>query len=103
MNAALLECLDLTVNFGRQRALDGFSFTLQRGEIVGLVGANGAGKSTLGRVLVGEIPFGSYSGELKLEGAEKRFEGSSIRKAQRSTNSPSAKTSCSRSNRRAGA
>jgi ABC-type sugar transport system ATPase subunit len=78
MNAALLECLDLTVNFGRQRALDGFSFTLQRGEIVGLVGANGAGKSTLGRVLVGEIPFGSYSGELKLEGAEKRFEGARV-------------------------
>ena len=78
MNEALLECLDLTVDFGRQRALDRFSFALQRGEIVGLVGANGAGKSTLGRVLVGEIPFGSYSGELKLKGAEVRFEGARI-------------------------
>jgi ABC-type sugar transport system ATPase subunit len=78
MNEALLECLDLTVDFGRQRALDRFSFTLQHGEIVGLVGANGAGKSTLGRVLVGEIPFGSYSGELKLKGTERRFEGARV-------------------------
>jgi ABC-type sugar transport system ATPase subunit len=78
MNEALLECLDLTVDFGRQRALERFSFTLQRSEIVGLVGANGAGKSTLGRVLVGEIPFGSYSGELRLKGAEMRFNGARV-------------------------
>src|SRR5437870_3960395 len=78
MSEALLECRDLTVDFGRQRALDRFSFALQPGEIVGLVGANGAGKSTLGRVLVGEIPFGSYSGVLKLKGSEMRFEGARV-------------------------
>lgn len=75
VDKALLECCELTVDFGRQRALDRFSFALYPGEIVGLVGPNGAGKSTLGRVLVGEIPFGSYLGTLKLKGSEARFDG----------------------------
>jgi len=61
------------VEFGVQRALDRVSFSLQSGEIIGLVGPNGAGKSTFGRVLVGEIPFGSFRGELKLKGRAVRF------------------------------
>jgi ABC-type sugar transport system ATPase subunit len=69
----LLECRDLVVDFGRQRALDRMSFRLYPGEIVGLVGANGAGKSTFGRVLVGELPFGSYGGDLRLRGEPVRF------------------------------
>lgn len=70
---SLLECRDLTVDFGRQRALDQFSFNINSGEIVGLVGTNGAGKSTFGRVLVGELPFGTYQGEFKVKNAEVRF------------------------------
>lgn len=78
MGEPLLECRDLTVEFGRQRALDRVSFALHPGEIVGLVGPNGAGKSTLGRVLVGEIPFGSYVGSLKLKGSEMRFDSARV-------------------------
>jgi ABC-type sugar transport system ATPase subunit len=52
---------------------------LDSGEIVGLVGPNGAGKSTFGRVLVGELPFGAYQGELKIKTMEARF--SSTREA----------------------
>ncbi len=48
--APLIGTINLTVEFGAQRALDRVSFSLRSGEIVGLVGANGAGKSTFGRV-----------------------------------------------------
>src|SRR6516225_1972811 len=66
----LIEVVNLIVEFGAQRALDHVSLSLRSGEIVGLVGANGAGKSTLGRVLVGEIQYGDFRGELRLKGKE---------------------------------
>ena len=42
--------------FGAQRALNGVSLTLDRGEVVGLLGPNGAGKSTLMRLITGYLP-----------------------------------------------
>jgi ATP-binding cassette subfamily F protein uup len=39
--------------FGPQVVLDDATFTLARGEKVGLIGANGAGKSTLAKILAG--------------------------------------------------
>ena len=42
--------------FGSQRALNGVSLTLERGEVVGLLGPNGAGKSTLMRLITGFLP-----------------------------------------------
>ena len=71
--APLIELRDLVVEFGAQRALDKVSLSIQPGEIIGLVGANGAGKSTLGRVLVGEIPVGGYSGAFDLRGEAAQF------------------------------
>jgi ABC-type sugar transport system ATPase subunit len=63
----IVECVDVTVSFDGTRALDRVSVTFRPGEIVGIVGANGAGKSTLGRVIVGELPHGAFSGELRVD------------------------------------
>ena len=40
----ILEARELTREFDGVKALDRFSFTLHRGEVLGLLGANGAGK-----------------------------------------------------------
>jgi ABC-2 type transport system ATP-binding protein len=52
-NAISLRCSDLSLRFGRIRALDGLDLTIARGECVGVVGRNGAGKSTLFRAIIG--------------------------------------------------
>ena len=42
---------DVVVDFGRTRALDGVSFTVERGSVLGLLGPNGSGKTTSVRVI----------------------------------------------------
>ena len=46
MNDIILEAKSLTKNYGSKIALDGLSFTLEKGKIVGLLGPNGSGKTT---------------------------------------------------------
>lgn len=50
---AALEVHNLTKTYGRYTAVDGVSFTVPRGRIVGLLGPNGAGKTTTMQMLVG--------------------------------------------------
>lgn len=44
---------NLTKIFGKRKALDNISFTLEKGEVVGFLGPNGAGKSTTLRIISG--------------------------------------------------
>jgi ABC-2 type transport system ATP-binding protein len=48
-----IEVRDLTRIYGEQKAIDGISFSVNRGEIVGFLGPNGAGKSTTMKILTG--------------------------------------------------
>jgi ABC-2 type transport system ATP-binding protein len=47
---------NLVKTFGAKRAVDGVSFTVERGEVLGFLGPNGAGKSTTMRMLTGFMP-----------------------------------------------
>jgi len=42
--------------FGQKRAVDGLSFSVERGEVLGFLGPNGAGKSTTMRMITGYLP-----------------------------------------------
>jgi oligopeptide/dipeptide ABC transporter ATP-binding protein len=79
----LLEVRDLRTHFGLRgsfgdrlrgaeagsvRAVDGVSFDLRPGEVLGIVGESGSGKTTLGRTLLGLVD--STGGSIKLDGQE---------------------------------
>src|SRR4029077_14010557 len=65
-----VEVRDLRKQFPRALALAGLSFAVQRGEIVGLLGANGAGKTTTIHILLGLIL--PTAGSVALFGEEPR-------------------------------
>jgi branched-chain amino acid transport system ATP-binding protein len=64
--AAVLEVRSLTKSFGGIRAVDGVSFAVHEGEILGLIGPNGSGKSTLFNCILGQLA--PSSGEVRLDG-----------------------------------
>jgi oligopeptide/dipeptide ABC transporter ATP-binding protein len=73
--APLLEVTDLHTSFrterGRVRAVDGVSFTLRRGEALGIVGESGSGKSVLSRTIMGLLPDSAeVSGSVRFAGRE---------------------------------
>jgi branched-chain amino acid transport system ATP-binding protein len=64
--SAVLEVTDIKKNFGGINAVDGVSFDVREGEILGLIGPNGCGKSTLFNCILGQLkPTG---GDVRLDG-----------------------------------
>ncbi|NOX60674.1 MAG: ATP-binding cassette domain-containing protein [Chloroflexi bacterium] len=71
MSKPLLQVLGLSKSYDNLKVLDHITFTLQRGEILGLVGRRGSGKTTLLHLLGGvSRPSG---GAIRLEGRAVRF------------------------------
>ena len=81
MTAPLLQMQAITKDFPGVRALDNVSFEVRPGEIHALCGENGAGKSTLIKILGGVYPYGTYEGQLYINGSEQQFH--TVRDAER--------------------
>jgi len=64
----MLESRDLSVFYGRHRAVENVSVTVSIGEIVVMLGANGAGKSTLLRAIAGQTP--PQGGTVMMDGVD---------------------------------
>jgi ABC-type sugar transport system ATPase subunit len=70
-----LQLVDIDKRFAGVHALRGARLEVRRGEIMGLCGENGAGKSTLLKILSGVHPFGSYGGDVIVDGCVRRLAG----------------------------
>jgi simple sugar transport system ATP-binding protein len=65
---AVLELNNISKHFGAIHAVNDVSFSIEPGEVVGLMGDNGAGKSTLVKMIAGN--FRQTEGSMKMDGAE---------------------------------
>ena len=63
-----IEVVNISKNYGAQKALDNVSFSVKKGEIVGFLGPNGAGKSTLMKILTTYIA--ADQGEATVNGSD---------------------------------
>lgn len=75
MDTPILEMRSITKEFPGVKALDDVTFSVTRGHIHCLVGENGAGKSTLMKVLSGVHPYGTYTGDIFVEGELQKYNG----------------------------
>jgi ABC-type branched-subunit amino acid transport system ATPase component len=66
--APALDVRDLRIDFGGVRAVDGASFTVPAGRVIGLIGPNGAGKSTAMKLIAGALR--PTAGEILYNGEE---------------------------------
>lgn len=69
---------NLTKLYGEQKAIDGISFDIPSGQIVGFLGPNGAGKSTTMKILTGYL--NATSGLASVNGLEVEANGIAVRK-----------------------
>lgn len=67
----LVEAQRLVKEYGAERVVDDVSFTIARGETLGLVGESGSGKSTVARMVLGLVP--TTSGEVRFNGRNLRM------------------------------
>lgn len=74
----MIEVSNLTKRYAGHTAVSGISFTVGRGEIVGLVGSNGAGKSTTMRILSSFLP--ATSGTVKVAGYDVFSQADEVRR-----------------------
>ena len=74
MSEYILEMRNITKEFPGVKALNNVSFKVKKGEIKALVGENGAGKSTLMKVLSGVYGYGTYTGDIVLNGEVSHFD-----------------------------
>lgn len=68
MEQYALEMRDITKTFPGVKALDHVNLKVKAQQIHALVGENGAGKSTLMNVLSGVYPYGTYEGDIVIDG-----------------------------------
>ena len=74
----MVEVLNLVKDFGDKRALDGISFSIGTGEVVGLLGLNGAGKTTTMNILTGFVS--ATSGKVSIGGFDILSESAKAKK-----------------------
>ena len=75
-NTPLLELRNIQKDFFGNQVLTDINFTLEAGQVLGLVGENGAGKSTLMKILFGMDVIretGGYKGDVLLNGEKMQF------------------------------
>jgi peptide/nickel transport system ATP-binding protein len=81
---ASLEVSDLRITYGVRAVVDGVSFTLARGECLGIIGESGAGKSQALQALLGLLPpQAQVAGEAKLGDANLLKQGASRLRGRR--------------------
>ena len=64
----MIEAIELTKDYGLNRAVDRVSFRIEEGDIVGLLGPNGSGKTTIMRMLTGF--FAPTAGSCRVAGVD---------------------------------
>lgn len=74
----MLSVQDLTKRYGDLVALDGVSFEVQKGDILGFLGKNGAGKSTTMKIVTGFVP--PSSGTALVDGFDVRTHSLEVRR-----------------------